>query len=47
VVAVGKRFTCGTCGSQVMVIKAGDAAELSCCEGNMSLEEPKQVASSD
>jgi transcription elongation factor Elf1 len=46
--SVGKRFTCEACGTQVMVIKAGDEeAELRCCGQSMALEEPKQVASSD
>jgi transcription elongation factor Elf1 len=46
--SVGKRFTCGVCGTQVMVVKSGDeGAALVCCGQGMALEEPKQVASSD
>ena len=43
---VGKRFKCETCGSEVLVTKAGDG-ELHCCGTTMELVKPKQTASAD
>ena len=43
---VGKRFKCATCGSEVLVTKAGEG-ELHCCSGPMELVKPKQTASAD
>lgn len=44
---VGKRYTCGTCGTQVLVTKPGKDAEPICHGQPLTVEEPKQVASSD
>lgn len=45
---VGKRYTCASCGTQVLVTKPGqEDAEVTCCGAPVAAEEPKQVASSD
>jgi hypothetical protein len=45
--SVGKRYTCGTCGTQILVTKPGNDAEPTCCGAPLTVEEPKKVASSD
>lgn len=44
---IGKRLTCESCGTQVLVTKPSDKGELECCSTSMTLQEPKQLASSD
>ncbi len=44
---IGKRLTCEVCGTQCLVTKASEPGELECCGQQMSLQEPKQLASSD
>ena len=43
---VGKRYRCTSCGSEVLVTKAGDGV-LACCGASMGLLQPKQTASAD
>ena len=43
---LGKRYTCETCGTQVLITKSGDT-DPQCHGMPMSLEEPKKLASSD
>lgn len=43
---VGKRYTCPTCESQVLVVKGGKGA-LECHDQEMELLEPKPLPSSD
>jgi hypothetical protein len=45
-VGVGKRYTCGTCGAQALVAKAG-AAEVVCHGEPMALAQAKPLPSSD
>lgn len=44
---VGKRYTCGSCGTELLVTKPSAEGELSCCEQPMELLQPKQTASAD
>ena len=43
---LGKRYTCETCGTMVLCTKTGDG-EVQCCEGEMELQQPKKLPSSD
>lgn len=43
---VGKRYSCETCGTQVLIVKPG-TGEPSCHGKALKLEEAKKVASSD
>jgi len=43
---IGKRYTCESCGTQVLAIKAGDG-ELECCSAPMVLMDPKPIPSGD
>ena len=43
---VGKRYSCESCGTELLVTKPSDG-ELSCCEAPMVLLQPKQTASAD
>ncbi|MBX6388276.1 MAG: desulfoferrodoxin [Frankia sp.] len=45
-VSLGKRYTCGTCQSQVIVAKAGPA-QVNCHGAPMGLVEAKALPSSD
>jgi hypothetical protein len=45
-VALGKRYTCGSCDAEVLVTKAGDA-ELVCHGEVMGVAQPKTLPSSD
>jgi hypothetical protein len=45
-VAVGKRYTCGDCGAQALVAKAGPA-ELVCHGATMTQAQAKPLPSSD
>ncbi|HUY19174.1 MAG TPA: hypothetical protein VMV15_08100 [Candidatus Binataceae bacterium] len=44
--ALGKRYVCEKCGTEVLCNKAGDGA-VECCEGPMKLKEVKPLPSSD
>ena len=43
---MGKRYTCETCGNQVLTIKAG-SGELQCCGKPMGTMDPKPIPSGD
>jgi desulfoferrodoxin-like iron-binding protein len=43
---LGKRYSCGTCGTEVLVTKPGEG-DLACCDGTMEVLEPKKTASAD
>jgi hypothetical protein len=43
---MGKRYRCGTCGTEVMVTRPS-AGEPSCCSEQMVLSKPKEVQSAD
>jgi hypothetical protein len=45
-VVLGKRYTCETCGAEVLVTKSGDA-ELLCHGAVMLVAQPKTLPSSD
>lgn len=45
--ALGKRYTCETCGTQSLVTKPRDTGSPTCCDAPMALQEPKELASSD
>jgi hypothetical protein len=45
--ALGKRYICETCGTEVLCNKAGPGGELQCCEGEMKIKEAKPLPSSD
>jgi hypothetical protein len=44
--ALGKRYMCEKCGTEVLCNKAGTGAFV-CCEGEMKLKEAKALPSSD
>lgn len=44
--AVGKRYTCGTCGAEVLATKAGEV-ELVCHGATMGMAQAKTLPSSD
>lgn len=44
---IGKRFSCGTCGAQVLVTKPSQTGALVCDGTPMALEQPKATKSSD
>ena len=43
---LGKRYKCPTCGSEILCIKAG-SGEVSCCDKEVELQQPKPIPSSD
>ena len=43
---LGKRYVCGTCGSSVLCTKSGEGV-VNCCEGEMELQQPRKLPSSD
>ena len=43
---VGKRYQCESCGTELLITKAG-SGEPECCEAKMGLLQPKQTASAD
>jgi len=45
-IAIGKRYTCPSCGSEVIVTKPGNGP-LTCCETAMEIKEAKPLPSSD
>jgi hypothetical protein len=45
-VVLGKRYSCGACGSEALVTKAGPGS-LSCHGAGMALSQPKTLPSSD
>lgn len=45
-VALGKRYTCETCGAEVLITKGGDGA-LRCHGAEMEMAQPKTLPSSD
>jgi hypothetical protein len=45
-VVLGKRYSCGTCGSEVLVTKAGPGS-VSCHGAVMVVSQPKTLPSSD
>jgi desulfoferrodoxin-like iron-binding protein len=44
--ALGKRYSCATCGSEVLCTKAG-TGEVVCCGKPMKTQEAKAIPSSD
>jgi Desulfoferrodoxin, N-terminal domain len=44
--ALGKRYMCNNCGTEVLCNKAGSGA-LECCDNEMKLKEAKPLPSSD
>lgn len=44
---LGKRYECEACGTQSLVTKSRDEGSPICCDAPMSLQEPKELASSD
>jgi hypothetical protein len=45
-VLLGKRYTCESCGAELLITKAGDA-ELVCHGAVMGIAQPKALPSSD
>jgi hypothetical protein len=45
-VVLGKRYTCETCGAEVLITKGGDG-QLSCHGAAMVIAQPKTLPSSD
>jgi len=45
-VVLGKRYTCETCGAEVLITKGGDG-ELQCHGTTMVIAQPKSLPSSD
>jgi hypothetical protein len=45
-VVLGKRYTCETCGAEVLITKGGDG-QLSCHGAAMVVAQPKTLPSSD
>jgi hypothetical protein len=43
---LGKRFTCATCGTEVLCTKGGTGT-VGCCGAEMAKKEPKQLPSAD
>ena len=43
---LGKRYTCGVCGTLVLCTKTGEGV-VQCCEADMELQEPRKLPSSD
>ena len=43
---LGKRYRCEDCGTEILCTKAGEE-DLSCCDKEMQLQEPKPLPSSD
>ena len=43
---VGKRYKCEECGTEALVTKASQG-DLSCCNVEMGLQQPKTTASAD
>jgi len=43
---LGKRYSCSTCGTQVLCTKAGEG-EVTCCGKPMEIQEAKAIPSSD
>lgn len=43
---LGKRYTCGTCGTETLCTKAGSGA-VKCCGAEMQLKEAKPLPSAD
>ncbi|MBW1999703.1 MAG: hypothetical protein JRJ29_17300 [Deltaproteobacteria bacterium] len=43
---LGKRYRCGTCGTEVLCTKAGKS-NPECCGKEMQLQEPRPLKSSD
>jgi hypothetical protein len=43
---VGKRYQCESCGTELLITKAGDG-DPACCSAPMELLQPKQTASAD
>lgn len=44
---VGKRYACDSCGTTCLVSKPSADGELTCCGAPLTLQQPKQLASSD
>ena len=43
---LGKRYVCGTCDSMVLCTKTGEGV-IQCCDGDMEMQEPRKLPSSD
>jgi desulfoferrodoxin-like iron-binding protein len=43
---LGKRYKCSICGTEILCIKAG-AGQVTCCNNEVKLQEPKPIPSSD
>ena len=42
----GKRFTCEKCGSQVLIIKAGEGS-VGCCDKEMTMDQHRGLPPAD
>jgi len=45
-IAIGKRYTCSSCGCEIIVTKAG-TGPLTCCAADMQIKEATPLPSSD
>lgn len=43
---LGKRYKCEVCGTEALSTKAGEGT-LTCCDKEMTVQEPKTIPSSD
>jgi hypothetical protein len=43
---LGKRYVCPKCNTMVLCTKSGEGA-VQCCDGEMELQEPRKLPSSD
>ena len=43
---LGKRYRCEVCGAEILCTKAGQG-ELTCCDKEMQVQQPKKLPSSD
>lgn len=43
---LGKRYKCEVCGTEILCIKAGQG-EVTCCDKEVTVQEPKPIPSSD
>ncbi len=43
---LGKRYVCANCGTMVLCTKTGEGV-IGCCEGEMELQQPRKLPSSD
>ena len=43
---LGKRYQCDVCGVTILCTKAGEGS-MSCCDAEMTLQQPRNLPSSD